>query len=48
MYWIYENNDNISSNIETLSKDKIKYLMASYGDISYITNSILYDIWNVF
>lgn len=47
MYWIYENNDNISSNIDTLSKDKIKYLMASYGDISYITKYSIYSYLDI-
>ena len=47
MYWIYENNGNISSNIDTLSKDKIKYLMASYGDISYITKYSIYSYLDI-
>ena len=47
MYWIYENNDNISSNIDTLSKDKIKYLLASYGDISYITKYSIYSYLDI-
>lgn len=47
MYWIYKNNDNISSNIDTLSKDKIKYLMASYGDISYITKYSIYSYLDI-
>lgn len=47
MYWIYENNDNISSNIDTLSKDKIKYLMASYEDISYITKYSIYSYLDI-
>ena len=47
MYWIYENNGNISSNIDTLSKDKIKYLISSYGDISYITKYSIYSYLDI-
>ena len=47
MYWIYENKDSIFTNIDTLSKDKIKYLISSYGYISYITKYSIYSYLDI-
>ena len=47
MYWIYENNGNISTNIDILSKDKIKYYLSSYEDISYITKYSIYSYLDI-
>ena len=47
MYWIYENKDSIFTNIETLSKDKIKYLISSYGDISYFNKYSIYSYLDI-
>ena len=47
MYWIYENKDSISTNIVTLSKNKIKYLISSFGDISYITKYSIYSYLDI-
>jgi len=43
MYWIYENEGEISTNIDILSKDRIKYFLSNYEDISYISKYSIYS-----
>ena len=46
-FWIYDNKAEISTDIDILSNNKIKYFLSNYEDISYLSKYSIYSFLDI-